>query len=453
MAAANTLIRDKLLEMCDTGVNIDKKDERSIWRIIFATRILRVELQHAQYWVIDGLDECANHASLFPLLARIDNQVRLRVFMTSRPSLVIERSFSRENMARIAESITLDASLGDTRLFLQQHASHFLAESKEERDELVQTILDMSNGNFLWTNLVVKKIEDAVSKEQVHTILNSVPKEMEDLYRQISRNVMTESPSNAIIARAILRWTLCSLRPLFVEELKEALRLDIGESLSQLEKTAGPICGNLIYVDAESRVQAAHQTARDFFFRQHDGFEFGMIKEKEHARIVEVCLEYLCGEEMKPARFRRASSSAHKAVKRSPFAAYAIVYFSDHISHASSSNGAHLTALNIFLTNNSLTWIEAVARTQDLTPLIQTAKNIKAYLERRAKHNSPLGVEFQNISTWANDLTYLVAQFGKTLVTSPHAMTHLIPPVCPQKSIIFRSFKSHRRGLEVVGLW
>ncbi|KUI53159.1 Vegetative incompatibility protein HET-E-1 [Cytospora mali] len=352
----------KLLDMCGGGVAIDRKDERSIWRTIFATRILCVQFQQPQYWVIDGLDECANPASLFPLLAKIEKKVWLRVFVTSRPSLVFERAFSREDIASIAETIPLDATLSDIRLYLNEHSSYFLCESEDERQELVHTILDMSNGNFLWTDLVVKRIENAVSKEQVHTILNSVPKEMDQLYREITSSIMA-SPETAPIAKAILRWTLCSLQPLSVDELREALRLDIGENLNQLDKTAGAICGNLVY----------------------DDFEYGMQREREHTRITEVCLAYLSGDDMKPRRFRRANSHAHKEAKRSIFSIYAIVYFSDHIAHSSSSSGEQLAALNKFLMSNSTTWIEAIASTKDLTPLTQTANNLKAYMDRRAK--------------------------------------------------------------------
>lgn len=453
MARTNTTIRERLLEMYDSGVMLDHKDERSIWRILFASRILRVAFQQPQFWVIDGLDESSNPAALFPLVAKIEKHIPLRIFVTSRPSLVFERAFSRENISRVAETVPLDATVSDIRLYLDEHATFFLAESEHERQRLVQTILEMSNGNFLWTDLVVKRIENAVSQEQVNNILNSVPKEMDELYREITTSIMA-SPETGFIAKAILRWTLCPLRPLFVDELREALRLDIGENLNQLDKTAGAICGNLIYVDGDSRVQATHQTVRDFFFNHTKGdFEYAMSREKEHFRIAEVCLSYLGGGDMKPPRFRRANSHTQKKEpKRSSFSLYAISNFSDHIARSTSSSSTLLTSLNDFLMSNSMAWIEAVAKTTDLAPLTQTAKNIKAYMERRAKYESPLGTEVQNVLTWANDLVYLAAQFGKTLVASPQAIYHLIPAVCPKKSILFRAFKGHPRGLQVVGL-
>ncbi|KKZ66262.1 hypothetical protein EMCG_08033 [[Emmonsia] crescens] len=102
----------------------------------------------------------------------------------------------------------------------------------------------------------------------------------------------------------MLRWTLCSLRPLLVEELKDILRLDIRETLHELGKTAGSICENLIYVDIESRIQAAHQTVKEFWFREGPSYEYGMSKAQEHTRVAEVCLQYLSSEDMKPPRFR-----------------------------------------------------------------------------------------------------------------------------------------------------
>lgn len=451
MASSNTIIREKLLAMREEGSTINENDEGLVWRTLFTTLILRTELRQPQYWVIDALDECANYAVLFPLLAKVDEQFPLRIFLTSRPSLAIERSFSRENVAKITGSITLEASLGDIELFLEEHAHYILAENEEEREQLVQLVLDKSDGNFLWTALVVKELEEAVSEEQVREILTSVPKEVGNLYSQILRNVMATSRSGGI-AKAILRWTLCASRPLLVEELKEALKLDIGETLSQLDKTISSICGNLVTVDTESKVKIAHQTVREFLFQEQGNHEFVLDKAEEHARIFDVCINYLSGEEMKPPRFRRGSQPRATKSQRSPFATYAIVHFSDHLARATSSDTSRLAALNSFFMNNCLVWIEVNAANQDLSPIIEAVKNIKTYLDRRRKYKAQLGPEVSNVSEWIEDIIHIVAQFGKTLLSSPQAIHHLVPPVCPRQSMIFRTFKSNPRGLQVVRL-
>ncbi|KAL4923393.1 uncharacterized protein BDV17DRAFT_296404 [Aspergillus undulatus] len=149
---------------------------------------------------------------------------------------------SCENIPKVSDFITPDASLCDIRLFTQVHSPYFLAESNEERRDL-EEIIARSNGNFLWTYLVVRKIMDAISVEQV------VP-----------------APGTEKAARSIFRWTLCALRPQYVEELQEALKIDIGGTVCQPDRTVGSICGNLVVVDASSRVMAAHQTLREYVF-------------------------------------------------------------------------------------------------------------------------------------------------------------------------------------------
>ncbi|MCJ1355983.1 MAG: hypothetical protein MMC33_005977 [Icmadophila ericetorum] len=450
MALMNTEIRHKLLEIRNDGVSIDKADERSIWRIIFITRIFRTEMRQPNFWVVDAMDECTNFSVLLPLLAKIDKQFPLRMFITSRPSLAIERSFSQEKIPVITTQIEMKTSLDDIKLFLQAHAAYLPVENEVERETLIKNILKKSNGNFLWTSLVVQELEEAHSEQRVHEILDSVPPEIDELYSRIMDQLLAK-PANAELAKAILRWVVCASRPLSVEELREALKLDTGQMLLKLDKSAGAICGNLVYVDNQSRVQIAHQTVKEFLFRTDHDSQITMSRHLEHSRIAEICLKYLCGDEMKTPRFRRNTSSARQA-KRCAFASYATSYFSEHVARSSSSEDELLIALNSFLQNNAFTWIEVIAKSQDLTSLTQTAKNLRVYLDRRVKYRPSLGIEVQHISKWASDLSHLVAQFGRTLLETPSAIHFLIPPVCPQESIIFRTFKKYPRCLQVVSL-
>jgi len=289
-----------------------------------------------------------------------------------------------------------------------------------------------------------------MSEQRIHEILQSVPREMDELYTRILRNLMS-TPSNTEIVTTILRWVICASRPLTVKELKEALRLDIGEVLPLLEKTASSICGNLVYVDSQRKVRPAHQTVREYLYRETHLDDFAIQRTQAHSRIAEVCLAYLQSEEMKTPRYRRGSLAGRQR-KRSPFADYATRHFSDHIARSSSSIDSQLLNLDAFLQTNALTWLEIVATNQDLGSVIRTAKNLKAYLERRAKYQAPIGKEIQRVSGWASDLIHLVALFGRAMITSPSAIHLLIPPICPADSIIHDAFGDALRGLRLVGL-
>ena len=454
MAKVNSHVREELLGMAKQGHFLDKSDEGSVWRAVFAARILRLEWRQPCYWIIDALDECSNYHTLFPFLSKVERHHPLRIFITSRPLLAIDRLFTQEKMDRTAETISIKVLLEDIRLYLQANAEFLPAEDEVERDRLLARILNRSNGNFLWTYLVLQELADTLSVQQAYDVLDSVPNGMDGLYLRILEALMNNT-RNRDIAKAILKWTVCSSRPLKIEELKEALRLDIGVTLPRLETTLGTITGNLVYVDGDSRAQLAHQTVRSFLTRDHtDGLptnEFTIIRSRDHLNIGRVCLDYLRGPELKVARFRRGASLA-RTVKRSAFAGYATQHFTDHIARSPCDDATILSNIRDFLSSNSLAWIEIVATSKDLTPIVQAAKNLKAFLNKRAKYRAPIEPAVQDATAWSADLSRIVASFGKPLTTNPGAIHFLIPPICPSTSIIYRSFAHYPRPMRVLGL-
>ena len=456
MARANSEIRQELLTLVDQAHFFDKADEGSIWRNIFVPHILRLPWRQPFYWVIDALDECSNYAALFPLLAKIERSQYLRVFITCRPMLSVERLFDQTNLARITETISISDSLADIKLFLAANADYLPADNEVERERLVARILNRSNGNFLWTSLVLQELADIPSVQQAYEALDSVPLGMDGLYSRIVETLSNNANIKAV-ARAILKWTVMSIRPLSVEELKEAIRLDIGITLPRLETTIGSICGNLVYLDSDSRVQLTHQTVRSFLVRGRQSSlhgplsDFSMLPSQENLSLSQICLTYLNGNEMKAPRFRRGSVGP-RSVKRSAIAEYAVTHFSDHLAKASVEKSSLLQAVQHFFATNSPTWLELVATSQDLTTLIRTAKNLKTYLKKRAKLYSPIDPAVQDVSAWARDVGHLVARFAKPLLMYPASSHFLIPSVCPPESAIARTFAKYPRALQMRGL-
>ena len=455
MARVNAEVRQELSDMATQGHFIDKSDEGSIWRAVFASRILRLEWRQPCYWIIDAIDECSNYHTLFPFLSKVQQHHPLRIFITSRPLLAIDRLFTQEKLDRLAETISIKDLLEDIRLYLQANAEFLPAENDEERDRLLARILNRSNGNFLWTYLVLQELADTLSVEQAYEVLDTVPNGMDGLYLRILEALMNNT-KNRNIARAILKWTVCASRPLEIDELKEALRLDLNVTLHRLETTLGSITGNLVYVDGENKAQLAHQTVRSFLTRDHtDGLptnDFTIIQSRDHLNVGRVCLDYLCGPELKVSRFRRGASHS-RTIKRSAFAPYAIQHFSDHIIKSPCDDANILNTICSFLSLNSLAWIEMVAMSKDLTPIVHAAKNMKSLLGKKCKkYHAPVELAIQDITAWSADLSRLIACFGRPLVTNPSSIHFLIPPVCPPASIIHRSFADYPRPLRVMGL-
>ena len=449
MATTNAQIRSEILAMQNNGVLIDADDEWTLWRSVFLSRILHTDFHQPYFWIIDALDECADFTCFLPMLAKIDKNIPLRVFITSRPSPVIQTLLQRERLLVSAKQVTVEDSFQDIRCILEASAPFLPLNDPVACESLIAKILDKSNGCILWIALVLKELESTHSEQQIQEVLDSVPSEMDSLYTRIL-DTMAMIPRNRKLAQAILRWTVCAVRPLRVEELKEAIRLDLDEVVPRLERTVETVCGHLVHIDRNSRVQIIHQTVRAFLTRDGLLSDFAIDRLREHSRLAEVCLQYLCSDELKSSRYRRRGS-ATRAARRSVFVEYATVYFSEHVVRSSSSNDNQIAALSSFLHTNILSWIEIVAERGDLFFLTQTAKNLKAYMERRAKYKSPLGQQVHAIDSWIQDLIYIVTTFGRPLLTSPSSIHFLIPPICPRNSIIYRQYHEYPRCLEIVG--
>jgi hypothetical protein len=452
MADKDAAIRRALLSMQqDDGLTAEMNDIRGLWRQIFVQRIFRIEPQQQHYWVIDALDECNGYKELFPLLAKIDDKYPLSVFLTSRRTLELDKLFQK--LPVISEQIQMEDTLHDIRLFLDANRDSLPVNEESEVETLIQKLLTKSDGSFLWACLVLKQLENRWSDKDVIEVLDHVPDEMGQLYQRILGYMSTKQNHEKNLAKALLKWTVCALRPLTVEELREALRLDIDQNIARLERAIEAVCGQLLYVDKNRRVQLVHQSARECLIslqKEDLGAEFAIDKTRTHGRFAELCLGYLGNEERSSQQARRGLGSSPEKV----FLAYASTYFSEHLvrSPPSIDVDGPLSKLATFLETSVLSWIEFIARSKDLSHLTQTAKNFKRYVEHRATIQSPPGSEMKIIQAWAVDLIHVVTEFGEHLLRDPESIYYLIPPLCPRDTVLYRTFGISPLGLEVVGL-
>lgn len=100
---------------------------------------------------------------------------------------------------------------------------------------------------------------------------------------------------------------------------------------------------------------------------------------------------------------------------------------------------------------NVLSWIEIIARMQDLFPLIRAAKNLRVYLDACSAQRSPLGKEMQTVRGWSMDLTRIATKFADALIISPSAIYSLVLPFCPLESTVYKTAQPGQR-LSVMGV-
>lgn len=449
MASMDSKIREVLLEMADEGISVDLDNGRNVWQKIFVNGILRTPFPW-HYWVIDALDECDESALfLIHMLAKLDESVHLRILITSQGTSELQKLFTTLGKRRVLfESITSKDTLPDIELLVKAKLGAVLVKDDEERTRLMEKVLRKAEASFLWTALILNQLSASYGEEEINQALEDMPPGMEPLYQR-TLDFMSKATSGKNLTTAILAWTTCSIRPLTIKELKEALSMDLDDKFPRLEECILALCGHLVIIDKFGRVQLLHETARAFLLDPSLSSEFAIRKKDAHTRISRVCLAYLVGKEMRPPRTGRRVDT-NTISKRSAISVYACSAFSYHLARADPLNHEIWVMINKFFESNVLSWIEAIAQAQDLVLLIRTAKNLRKYAHACAAERSPLDKSLQSIKSWSTDLVRLVAKFADALTTSPSAIHSLVIPFCPTESSIHRIAKPGRK-LAIVG--
>jgi WD40 repeat protein len=447
MAESSYEVRRTIVAMIEDGVRVSHGDHHMLWSKLFVDRIFRLESLKRQFWVIDAVDECSGNGvpALVAMLSKLDHTAPLRVFLTSRPGGQLERLLMQERVRFDELSTGRSGSLRDIEGFLQARCPQL--RDTESYQTFLSDVLSKSNGIFLWASLIVARLENIFTVEDMQETLQTIPSEMDGFYSRIADSILA-SPS-CDLASCILKWVICAPRPLTTGELAEAVKLDIDRTLTASSGQLETITGHLIFVDSQSRVHVTHETTSSFLTRRREGL--WIDRPMAHSKLAEVCLATLCGAEFAPPRTRRGAGPMAKK-SASPLASYAAVNFGYHLMHSSSAVDALLIQLNNFLRSNVLTWIERLAESGNLSVLQQTSYRLKAYLARRAEYHPPASVEVPTVSAWVNDIHHLVAAFHSGLLASPSSIHFIIPHFCPPTSIIRQLFAKTTKRLRITGL-
>ena len=450
MASMNATVANKLREVQEGTRSMGNDSDRTIWRKLFVSGIFETSLPR-QYWVIDALDECNDAASVFgPMLTHLDGSIPLRILITSREMPELERQFlSCNHTVFQRESITIADTLPDIKLLVEAKAKLAPIDNAEARAALVERILSKSEGTFLWTALVLDTLSISHSTDEIDQALDNLPGHMTPLYQRIL-NVMENAQGGKKLAQAVLTWTTCTTRPVTIQELSGALLLDVEERYPKLAESIKTVCGQLVNVDAFSRVHLVHGTARDFLLDKGLKSEFAIKRPEAHTRIARACLKYLTNDEMRPPRSIKRGFPPQPGRQRADFSDYACTAFSYHLAHADPFAHDLLALVDKFLRSNVLSWIEVVASTQSLVPLVRAAKDLRKYHNSCAAAISPLSSTMQRIRDWMTDFVRIVAKFADALTVSPLAIHALVPPFCPRDSSIGHLTGSGRK-LQVLG--
>ncbi|PMD14608.1 hypothetical protein NA56DRAFT_610010 [Hyaloscypha hepaticicola] len=408
-------IRDKLVLLCLQGMEVQTRSTGYIWQKIFKDTILQTKAGSCWVWIVDGLDECAPaERSLFMrLLAQIEgSQTPVKILIVSRwEKDIADIATQLRNRIRVDE-ITPDTNKEDMRRFVEDRLQASVMQDHAELcSETIEAICTESNGVFLWASRVLDMIEEENSQEGINTILESLPKGLDDLYLRIATKMSNMGAGQVSLARSIIIWTATALRPLTVSELTAALSSQFG-NIVDLGLTIRHLCGGLVTVSEQAQIRFLHMTVRDFFCNSEyarETYYFSIALLDANLQVTKRLLESLS-----PIREPQARSMADQFGTSAmlPLSAYAASYWTYHL--ASSSGVVEQQILKFLDSENMLEWIELLAHLERLDVLREAAKHLQGWLVQRTMRNSSEPGGFKVVEMSISGLLCLAAALGYT---------------------------------------
>jgi hypothetical protein len=244
MAMQDRLVQEALLQLARDDLAWDKADDASVWQRLFTGCIFKLPSLTQHFWVVDGLDGCLNFNALFSKRMLATLPQGLRLFATSRSLEKMQRGLTslgsnRASVHHLSDEDTLD----DMQLFLTMGLSHLgRPETAEDRERMCNKIVQKSSGSFLWARLVLQEFQSAWTEEAMDAVLHEIPRDRFELYARMVQSV-EEDPRKLPLARSILTWVVLACRPLTVNEVRCAVKLDLNQTLQNPVKAIPDLCG------------------------------------------------------------------------------------------------------------------------------------------------------------------------------------------------------------------
>ncbi|KAK4113334.1 hypothetical protein N656DRAFT_778094 [Canariomyces notabilis] len=441
---------ERLRQLEAAGTDLKTTDYRNLWQWLFKQALFQLDsLDRPLYFVIDGMDEADRPASIIRLLADLHaTSLPIRLLMVGRNTHEISSAFQRMARQVDTESIRIEANPTDFRAYIDYEMD--LGGDAEYRHQVTTQLLDRARGNFLWLHLAVQRINSCHTKPDVEKALTELPSGMEALYDRMALSVEAASEGgNRKLGQTILGWATCASRMLKVAELGDALGHESG--LLEIHRTIAELCGGFVTVDQEGRVAMIHETAREYLTRGAEkGRSLTIDIQSTNDMLLKRCIARLTDPTLR---------GQINQGRPPPLLGYATIAWPHHLALSSALTHADAleTVANFLKSPHVLTWIHVAAKSKELRALVAASRHLADLSAKlRRKRNDDDSVTGRQaaaiIEGWATDLVKILGKFGSTLRSHPDSIYKLIPPFCPEDSMIYRQFgRKESRVLHVSG--
>ena len=189
---------------------------------------------------------------------------------------------------------------------------------------------------FLLAALQIDRICVSRTVKKIKTALNSMPRELDDLYRETLERIRKQPGEDGMLGMRVLSWITHARRPLSVEELRHGLAVEYDEDEEPEEdfdpenllspRSLVDVCAGLVVIDPSSQnIRLVHYTTQEFFNKERQ-----YVFEDADNDISIACLTYLSYDVFTELPSERLIS---ETLRLYPFLGYAVLNWVFHVSN------------------------------------------------------------------------------------------------------------------------
>lgn len=263
--------------------------------------------------VLDALDECegACGRELLTIISRM-NTGHLSFFLTSRDEPQVRKAY--EEMYKDAFFFSATISLEEKWRTRRDDLHALVVEElgcrrtlrclpDRVRTKILERLVEKSDGMFRWAQCQLDRLEKCIGTGEINHVLNTLPEDLNETYYRIL-SAINEKPFWKRVVLRVLYWLVVSLRPLHIQAVMEAVKIEIGKPT--IDDEAGVIdedcllkvCSSLVSLDEKTRILSlSHFSVKEYLTNQPtvrlDLQEFYILPAVAHQQLALSSITYI----------------------------------------------------------------------------------------------------------------------------------------------------------------
>jgi hypothetical protein len=342
--------------------------------------------------IVDALDECnkEEHARIIlPLLAeaRALKAVRLRIFLTSRPEILIRHGFykipDRAHHDFVLHNISPSIVNHDIRIFLQYSLKLIASERSLTAgwpgEQTVERLVYYASGLFIWAATAYRFIREGkrfaakrldMILEGTGTTINGPEQHLNKIYLTVLQQSISDyTPQEAEVLYCTLKSLLGSIVTLFSPLSTQSLSKLIDITKEEIDQTLNDLHSILdIPKDPACLLRLHHPSFRDFLLNRErcSDSHFQVDEKQAHQALADSCIRLMSNNLKRDICEQEAPGTLVDHIERgqreqflSPEVEYACLYWVQHLEK-SSAQLCDNDQVHKLLQVHLLHWLEAL---------------------------------------------------------------------------------------------